>query len=119
MNNEEFTVIFYTKDNGKVPVAEFLDNLDKAIRAEITLEIKLLKEHGFNLREPHVKFIRDGLYELRIKVVRNHYRILYFFAKDKNIIMTNGFIKKDNKTPPKEIQTALDYKNNYEAKFKE
>lgn len=122
MENVEFEIIFYTKDNGKVPVAEFLDNLEllnEELWAKAIIKIDLLAEFGFKLTEPHVKFIKNGVYELRIKFDNNHTRIFYFFAKGKKIILTNGFIKKTNKTPSKEIKIAVDYKNNYEANFKE
>lgn len=118
-NDELFTVIFYERDNGKVPVAEFLASLDVNMEAEAVKEIDFLEEHGIDLREPHVKFIRNGIYELRISFDNNKARILYFFVKGKNIILTNGFIKKTNKTPIKEIETALDYKNNYKDRMKE
>ena len=46
----------------------------------------------------------------------NIVRILYFFDKDKIIIATNGFIKKQKKTPPGEIELAKRRRADYYAR---
>jgi len=60
----------------------------------------------------------NGLYEIRIKAGKNNYRIFCFFDEGKLIILTNGFHKKRQKTPRKEIEKALkimeEYKNEKE-----
>lgn len=56
----------------------------------------------------------DGLYELRIKFSSNIYRIFCFFDKGKLVVLTNGFQKKTQKTPKKEIEKALAIKKEYE-----
>jgi len=56
----------------------------------------------------------DGLYEIRIKFSSNIYRIFCFFNKGKLVILTNGFQKKSQKTPKKEIEKALRIKKEYE-----
>ena len=52
-------------------------------------------------------------FELRCQSGNNISRILYFFYCDNKIIMTNGFIKKTNKTPKKEIELAKLRKADY------
>lgn len=49
----------------------------------------------------------DGLYEARIKLASNIWRVFCFFDKGKLVILLNGFTKKTKKTPRKEIQKAL------------
>ena len=73
----------------------------------------ILEEAGNTLREPYSKYVRDGIFELRIKVSSNITRILYFFYIDKRIILTNGFVKKTDKTPDNEIVKALSYKTDF------
>ena len=62
---------------------------------------------------PHCRYLKNGIYELRPKIGKNHARILYFFFKDGKIVLTNGFIKKTQKTPQKEIELALKYRADY------
>jgi phage-related protein len=108
-----YDIEFYTKENGKTPVEEFMDNLNEKMRTKALREICLLREYGRDLREPHVKYMKNGIYELRIKTGSNISRVFYFFFSKKEIILTNGFIKKTEKTPPKEINKAIKYKENY------
>lgn len=56
----------------------------------------------------------DGLYEIRIKFTSNIYRIFCFFDKGKLVVLANGFRKKSQKTPKKEVVKALAIKKEYE-----
>ena len=56
----------------------------------------------------------DGLYEIRVQSGTDIFRIFCFFDKGQLIIAANGFQKKDQKTPKKEIERALKIKNEYE-----
>jgi phage-related protein len=73
----------------------------------------LLENNGFELREPHSKHLIDGIFELRAKVGSNISRVLYFFIIGNRAILTHGFVKKTDKTPPSEIDKAKDYRNEY------
>lgn len=55
------------------------------------------------------------LFEIRCKVGNNISRVLYFFYFEGKIILTNGFVKKTQKTPTEEIKLAQKYR----ADFKE
>lgn len=55
----------------------------------------------------------DGLYEIRIEFESNIYRIFCCFDKGNLVILFNGFQKKTQKTPKKEIDLALKLKNEY------
>lgn len=61
-----------------------------------------------------VKHIREGLYELRIEWNSNIYRIFFCFDAGRIVVLFNAFQKKTNKTPEKEIKTALKLKYEYE-----
>lgn len=65
------------------------------------------------LREPFSKHIEDGIFEIRNKVGNDITRIFYFFVIGQKIILTNGFIKKTQKTPKDEIALAKKYRNDY------
>ena len=73
----------------------------------------LLAENGNELPEKHTKYIRQGLYELRIQQGSDIVRILYFFLVDRKVILTSGFIKKSAKIPLCELELALKFKNDY------
>jgi len=106
---------FYESDKD-VPVECFLDSLDPKSRAKALWEIILLKKLGNKIREPYSKPIKNGIFELRIKSSSNIARIFYFFYYKEKIILTNGFIKKSNKTPKDEIEKAIQYKKDYERR---
>jgi phage-related protein len=54
-----------------------------------------------------------GLYEARIKLASNIWRVFCFFDKGKLVILLNGFTKKTQKTPKKEINKAINLMNLY------
>jgi len=101
-----YTVVFYEKGNGECPVENFLESLDVKMRAKLIGLLEILEEKGKYLREPYSKHLEDGIFELRCKSGNNICRVLYFFYYQGKIIMTNGFIKKSQKTPTKEIKLA-------------
>jgi len=56
-----------------------------------------------------------GLYEARIKLGSDIWRVFCFFDKGKLVILLNGFTKKTQKTPKKEIDKALKLMESYNA----
>ena len=113
-----FNIDYYELPSGEKPVKIFIDNLDKKMRVKALGCIDILAEFGNTLREPYSKAIGRGLFELRIKFAGDITRIFYFFVVDNKIILTNGFVKKTQRTPPKEIALARQYKADYEGRQK-
>lgn len=109
----QFTVEFYEDADGDKPVEEFLLSLDVKMRAKLLGILDILQEKGNLLREPYSKHLEDGIFEIRGKVGTDISRVLYFFFYDRKIILTNGFIKKSQKTPKKEIQMAKNRRHDY------
>lgn len=97
---QEFEAIFYDLPDGREPAREFLDSLDVKMRAKMVRTIELLQHNGTSLREPYSKALEDGIFEVRAKVGSDISRVLYFFFVGHRIVLTNGFIKKTQKTPP-------------------
>lgn len=110
---ECYDVDFYHKENGDCPVDDFLESLDTKMRAKVLGAVALLEANGPQLREPYSKFIGDGIFEIRAKQSSNITRVPYFFYIGKRIVLTNGFIKKTQKTPPEEIALAKKYRADY------
>lgn len=111
---------FYRKENGSVPVQDFLNSLSPKLRAKAFRDIELLKNMGNELREPYVKALKGnenkGLYELRIKFSTDIARIFYFTYYNNKYILLNGFIKKAMKTPECEIERARKYMEDYKRR---
>ena len=81
--------------------------------------IDLLEMNGPLLREPYSKPLENGIFELRTKQGSDITRVLYFFVVNKKIILTNGFVKKTQKTPDSEIMLAKKYRKDYLERNKE
>ena len=109
----KFKVLFYQKADGSEPVKQFLNSLDKKMRAKMVRTIEALQNNGNDLREPYSKHLDDGIFELRAKVGTDISRVLYFFFLGQRVILTNGFIKKTQKTPIKEINLAKKYRSDF------
>lgn len=106
-------VVFYEKEDGTMPAAEFLDSLNDKMYAKASRTIQLLEERGEALRAPISKGLGDGIMELRITFGGDIARILYFFVIGNTAILTNAFIKKTQKTPEEEIARAKRYRDDY------
>lgn len=108
-----FDVEYYEKEDGTFPAEKFILSLDAKMQAKIFRELELLELFGNELREPHSKSLGDGIFEIRAKISTDITRVLYFFVINKKIILTNGFVKKTQKTPSSEIELAKKYRNEY------
>lgn len=108
-----YQAIFYQKDDGSEPAKEFILSVDKKMRAKILKIIAMLQNNGTELRMPYSEYLEDGIFEIRAKVGTDISRVLYFFVVGHKIILTNGFIKKTQKTPKGEIEKAKQYRKDY------
>jgi len=108
-----FRILFYETERGQVPVADFIDALDEDLQVKVLRQIKLLKEFGNMLREPHSKMVGNGIYELRIIESGNIARVFYFFRSGRTIILTNGIIKKTQKLQSSARRLAEQYMFDY------
>jgi phage-related protein len=87
-------------------VERFISSLDKQTIAKVLRTLDLLEEFGHQLGMPHSKNVAKGLFELRTRG-RQEVRIFYAFHKGQAYLL-QGFIKKSQKTPKKELETAMD-----------
>ena len=104
----KFKVIFL--ENAK----EFLDSIDKKSREKVLYNIWKSREV-----DDHELFkkLTDAIWEFRTKYSGKEFRLLAFWDKEEStntlVIATNGFIKKQQKTPKKEIEKAEKLRKNY------
>lgn len=94
---------------------DFFDKQSKQVKAKIIWTFDLIEELQ-RIPETYLKHLEntDGLYEIRVQVGNDIFRIFCFFEKGQLVILANGFHKKSQKTPKKEIELALKIKEEYE-----
>jgi phage-related protein len=94
---------------------DFYESQTDKVQAKIEWTLNLIKV------TPKVpkKFFKHmqgtkGLYEIRVEVGGNIYRIFSFFDKGNLVVLGNGFQKKSQKTPKQEIEKALKIMEEYQ-----
>lgn len=94
---------------------DFFDKQTKKVKAKIIWTFDLIEELQ-RVPEIYLKYIEnsDGLYEIRVQLGSNIFRIFCFFDQGQLVVLANGFQKKTQKTPKKEIEMALKIKSEYE-----
>lgn len=105
----KYKVIFYKTSSEREIITDFIDSFSNKIVYKIKSDIRLLEEYGLTLLSTSkVKKIigQSNLYELRIKS-SVQIRLFFAYIHPNIILIVNGFIKKTNKTPDKEIETAI------------
>jgi len=106
-------VWLYRDDEGTVPLLEWLDGLPQKVRDKCRIKIERLKELGYELRRPEADYLRDGIYELRVKFQRVNYRMLYFFHRDIAAVLSHGLVK-ERQVPTKQIGRAVEHRLKFE-----
>ena len=106
-------IVFYKEDDGKIPMEIWLDSLPKKIIVKCEKRLELLAESGHFLRRPIAAYLRDGIYELRIRHQNVNYRMLCFFHGNQVVVISHGFTK-ERIVPPKEIKIAKQRKVEFE-----
>ena len=102
-------VYFYQEQPGDVPVLDWLHELrrrDRRAYAKCVARIQRLAELGHELRRPEADFLRDGIYELRARRGRVHYRLLYFFHGRQAAVLAHA-LTKEGKVPAFDIERAI------------
>jgi phage-related protein len=113
-NQKYRTIIFY-----KNYFERFFIKQSSKVKKKIIWTFDLIEELE-RVPETFLKHIEStkGLYEIRIKIGKEIFRIFCFFDKGKLIVLANGFQKKTQKTPKKEIEKAIKIKEEYENENK-
>lgn len=112
-----YEIEFYRTESGSDPVSDFIKTLDKKQAAKIYRNIEMLRDFGSDLHFPYVDSIKGdkykGLMELRTILAKNIFRAFYFVvvkdeeAKSEKAVLLHAIQKKTDRTPKKELDTAL------------
>jgi phage-related protein len=118
--NGEFTIEYVEFPNGRMPAQEFVDSLDDNAAARIDAFIERLRVYGNRMQGKFVKKLTNDIFELRVKQFDRIFRVLFFYQPGMLIVITSGFQKKTQETPPAEITRAeklrklwMKYRNRY------
>lgn len=90
----------------------FMASISIDVQKKVDYCLDLLKTQN-RVPAKFVRYIKDGLFELRIEWESNIYRVFFIFDGDKIVVLFNGFQKKTQKTPASEINKALKIKKEY------
>jgi phage-related protein len=99
---------------------DFYEDLDDNVQAKIEWTLNLIQVTQ-KVPEKYFKHLTGtkGLYEVRVEVGSNIFRIFSFFDKGNVVVLGNGFQKKSQKTPKQEIKMALKIMEEYQLEQKE
>lgn len=107
MQISPWEIVYFENDRGDSPIFSFVNGLSPIDQAKVANTLDLLAEYGTRLGSPHVKKLQGTkLWELRI-LGKNNIRILYITHTETKFVLLHGFLKKSQKTTPKELKTAL------------
>ena len=111
MSTEKIRTVFLYKDY----FTEFYEKQKQKVKDKIIWTFRLIESQRI-VPEDYLKHIEgtDGLYEIRLQLGSDIFRIFCFFDKGKVVVLANGFQKKAQKTPKSEIVKALKIKQEYE-----
>jgi len=110
---------FYRTGSGKCPVEDFLDSLSGKQVSKILWVLRIIRDLDYIPKEYFKKLKNtDDIWEVRIKSGNNIFRILGFYDKDKFWVLTNGFTKKTQRIPRKEIELVQERKKEYLKRIK-
>jgi phage-related protein len=100
--------------DGTSPIADLepqsINDRDHSHKCRVKLE--RLRDLGHELRRPEADYLRDGIYELRVRVGSANYRMLYFFHENIAAVVSHG-LTKEKRVPPKDIDRAVAAKQRF------
>jgi phage-related protein len=98
----DYTISYYSDG-----VTQDILALPDTLAARYVVLTRRMVAVGPNLGEPHTKALQDGLLDLRLKGAEGIARVFYCAQAGRRIVMLHSFVKKTNRTPPRELAIAL------------
>jgi phage-related protein len=103
----QFVVEFYEMETGRCPMRDFLDDLkasDPDDFAAVLAGLAKLRNRQYH-RESLSKSLGGGLFELR-HIGKLNTRVLWFFMKNRRIVLLHGIRNKGQSMPASDLDTA-------------
>jgi len=105
---------FYQKQNKRIPIEEFLDSLNAKQAKKVTWVLQLIEELDKIPKQYFKKLVStNDIWEVRVRTGKDAVRLLGFIDKGIFVVLTNGFMKKSQKTPKVEIKLAEKRKKDF------
>jgi phage-related protein len=104
------TLKVFREKNGEIPVEIWLEVLERKVPlayAKMLAAIQYVEQLGYEAERPQSGTLEQGIYEVRAKERKIHYRVLYFFQGRNVICLSHGIIKQTDRVPPKDIAKAV------------
>jgi phage-related protein len=114
----EFSIEFYETANGRSPVMEFVEDLrrsDTPDHAAVLRGLAKLRNRQ-NHREPLLKALGDGLFELR-HIGKLNTRVMWFFVRGRRIIAVHGIRNKGQAVPMRDLDIARERMHDWQDRF--
>ena len=97
--------------------SDFIQSLSDVEARKVFYVIDMLKTQE-RVNAKFVKYLRDEIFEIRAEHSGNIFRVFFIFDEGNVVMLFNGFQKKTQKTPEKEIEKAIQLKKKYYAEKK-
>jgi phage-related protein len=108
------TIEFYRTASGRCPVEEFLDSLSDQHAQKVVWVFRVVERFDLVPQQYFKKLVgTDDIWEIRVQIAGNSYRLLGFFHGATLLILTSAFSKKQQKTPSREIDLAMERRKDY------
>lgn len=107
-------ITFYRTESGNCPIEQFLDSLTARQSVKVTWTLGLIEDLDVVPKQYFKKLTdTDDIWEIRVKVGRNNFRILSFFDGPRLVVLNHAFSKQTRKIPKPDIQLAEKRKRDY------
>ncbi len=108
-----WSIEFYTLENHQSPIVDWYIAQSKEVQAHLLRSFELLEEIGSAVTMPRFKSLGNHLHEIRVRVDRNSFRVIYFADNDQFVLL-NGF-QKMAPIPTLELATSQQYLEDFLA----
>ncbi len=105
-------VTLFKEGDKSVPLVEWLEFVPKKPQAKCVAALTRLEELGHELHRPEADYLRDDIYELRVRLQSVNYRMLYFFHGRTVAVVSHGCTK-ERAAPKREIDAAVKRKERF------
>ena len=106
-------LVMYREEDGSVPFLHWFDDLPEKAQDKCLVRLERLSALGHELRRPEADYLRDNIYELRVRLRNANCRMLYFFHGRATAVLSHGVVKED-RVPPNEIDCAAERKRQFD-----
>jgi phage-related protein len=113
-----WSVDFFKENDETLPVREWMLAQPKEVRAKLLARVQMLREHGPSLDFPFTSQIQGRMRELRLRLGKTRYRVLYFFDERRTCVLLHSFTKNTEAVLPAETRVALQRMDEHESRLR-